>query len=284
MTIITGATQVLAVLGDPVRHSLSPVMHNGWIKDLRMDAVYVALPLPRGSAAASFAALGGFGFHGVNVTVPHKEAAARIAHSTDSAVAALGAANVLRWEADGRLAAFNTDAGGFVAAVEEGAPGALAACQTALVMGAGGAGLAIAFGLRAQGVRSILIANRTAARAEAAARLLGPGVSALPWNALAQGFARADLIVNATTIGMGGGAYDWPMAAARPGAVAADAVYAPLETGLLRAARQAGLVALDGLGMLIHQGALAFELWFGIKPDTAAARARLLSYLSERSA
>jgi shikimate dehydrogenase len=131
----------------------------------------------------------------------------------------------------------------------------------------------------------ITIVNRTLERAPEAARLVGPdcgqGAEARPWNELAVCISEADLIVNATSLGLADGApFDWPLQSARPGAIVADIVYRPLETDLLHKARAHGMRVVDGLGMLIHQGALAFELWFGIKPDTAKARARLMAALT----
>jgi len=270
---ITAATKLLAVIGDPVRHSLSPVMHNGWIADHGLDAVYVALPLKSEDPAAAIRALKGLSFTGLNVTVPHKEAAALAADRTEHAVA-----NVLRWENDGTLSAFNTDGAGFIDALAETAPDWRARVKRVLVLGAGGAGLGIGQAL-APHVDTVHFANRTASRAEVAAATL-PNGRVLRWDELERGFGAADLIVQATTLGMSGqGTQNWPIANVRGSAILADIVYRPLETEFLRAGRARGLVTMDGLGMLIHQGARAFELWFGIRPDAAKARARLLAAL-----
>ena len=274
--LITGRTKVLAVLGNPIAHSLSPPMHNAWLDAAGIDAAYVALPIE----GDVFAALPALGLYGANVTVPHKERAAAIATQKDEAVARLGAANVLRFAPEG-VAAFNTDAPGFVASLDEDAPGWRARVRTALVMGAGGAARAIAWGLAAAGVPQILVSNRTQARAHEVCAAC-PGAAPWPWSSLGDGFAKADLIVNATSLGLAGGSSpDWPIAAAPAHALVADAVYKPLETPLLAAARARGLATVDGLGMLIHQGALAFEIWFGVKPDTKAARTQLRALLAQ---
>jgi len=266
---ITGATRVLAVIGDPVSHSLSPIMHNGWIDDHGLDAVYVALPLVSEDAETEIRALCRFGLAGANITVPHKHAAARAADQSEGPVA-----NVLRWERDGAVSGFNTDGPGFLDALNETAPGWQARVKRVLMIGAGGAAVAIAEAL-SHSVDTIYFANRTQARAEMAAGGLRAG-RVLRWDDLERGFGAADLIVQATTLGMKGqAAHDWPFAAAKPATICADIVYRPLETDFLRAARERGLATMDGLGMLIHQGARAFELWFGVKPDAAAARARL---------
>lgn len=271
---ITGATRVFAVVGDPVSHSLSPLMHNGWIEDHGLDAVYVALRLKSDDPAAAIRALGEFGVAGLNVTTPHKEAAAVAAERGEGE-----AANVLRWERDGSVSAFNTDGPGFLDALDEAAPGWNTRVRSVLLLGAGGAARAIGQAL-SPSADVVRFANRTRARAEGAARALNNGHAA-NWDELEREFGEADLIVQTTTLGMQGQpSRDWPVSRCRVGAIVADIVYRPLETDFLRAGRARGLTAVDGLGMLIHQGARAFELWFGVKPDAAKARARLMAALA----
>ena len=274
---ISASTQVLAVIGDPVTHSLSPVMHNGWIADHGLDAVYVALPLTGDDPAAALRALKCFGLKGANVTVPHKEAAARAADRSENSVA-----NVLRWEDDGSVSAFNTDGLGFLDSLSERAPDWRGRISRVLMLGAGGAARAIAAAL-SPFVDTIHFANRTAERGEAAALSL-PNGRALRWDDLERGFGAADLIIQATTLGMDGQPEtEWPVANCRANAIVADIVYRPLRTPLLNAASARGLTTIDGLGMLIHQGARSFELWFDVRPDAAKARARLLPALGETS-
>lgn len=271
---ITAATQVFAILGDPVSQSLSPVMHNGWIADHGLDAVYVALPLKSANAIAAIRALKQFGFTGANVTVPHKEAAARAADRSEAAVA-----NVLRWEPDGTLSAFNTDGLGFIDSLDETAPDWRARARRALIVGGGGGAHGIAQALSPH-VATVHVINRTPERADAIANAI-PNGRTLRWDDLERGFGAADLIVQTTTLGMNDTeSPDWPLAMCQPTAIVADIVYRPLQTALLSAAKQRGLVTVDGLGMLIHQGARSFELWFGIRPDTKKARARLLATLT----
>lgn len=267
---ITAATRVIAILGDPVGQSLSPIMHNGWIADHGLDAVYVALPLRSANAVAAIRALKQFGLKGANVTTPHKEAAARAADRS-----AAGVANVLRWEDDGSLSAFNTDGLGFIDALDEATPDWRGRVTRALIVGAGGAALGLAQALSPL-VATVHVINRTADKAEAIARSI-PNGRTLRWDDLERGFGAADLIAQATTLGMNcEDAPDWPLAVCKPRTIVADIVYRPLETGFLKAAKARGLTAVDGFGMLIHQGARSFELWFGVKPDAAKARARLL--------
>jgi shikimate dehydrogenase len=262
-------TKRYAVIGDPVGHSLSPLLHNGWIADHGIDATYEALTLRSDDPVAAIRGL--HGFAGVNVTTPHKQSAARAADRRESDVA-----NVLRWEADGAISAFNTDGAGFIDALDEGAPNWRARTRTALLIGAGGAARAIA-GALADNVELVIV-NRSMPRGEELAKRL-PRASFEAWEALPTCFG-ADLIINATTIGMGGNDYRWPIEHCRKDAIVADIVYRPLETGLLRAARARGLTTIDGLAMLIHQGARSFEIWHGIKPDAANARARLVAALT----
>lgn len=271
---ITAKTQVLALFGDPVGHSLSPVMHNGWFDDHGIDAVYLAIPLKSADPVAAFKAMKGLGLKGANVTVPHKEAAAAAADRTQAPVA-----NVLRWEADGSVSAFNTDSVGLLGSLDESAPDWRQRVKTALIIGAGGGAYGVAAALA--GKARLIVANRTYSRAAALAEKF-PDAGAAAWEALPACFSDADLIVQCTTLGMGANASpDWPLAHCRKGAIVADIVYRPLETPLLKAARAQGLTAVDGLGMLIHQGVAAFELWFGVCPDPASARRRMLAALGE---
>ncbi|MES1202266.1 MAG: shikimate dehydrogenase [Pseudomonadota bacterium] len=279
---ITAKTPVLAVIGDPVGHSLSPVMHNGWIDDFGLDAAYVALRVDVREQALGFEGLRALRLFGANVTVPHKQAACLISNRLDPAASALRAVNVLRWERDGSVSGFNTDAFGLIAALDESQSGWRSKTGTALVLGAGGAARAAAWGLAQAGVRRVLITNRTPERANEAAEV-SKRCYAFPWEDMGNLFESADLIVNATTLGMAGAPpFDWPIERAPDHCIVLDAVYAPLETGLLRAARARGMTAVDGLGMLIHQGALSFEIWFGLQPDIRLARARIMRVIAER--
>lgn len=273
---ITAATQVCAILGDPVGQSLSPVMHNSWLRDFEMDAVYVALPLKSANAVAAIRALKQLGLKGANVTVPHKEAAARAADRCDAPVA-----NVLRWEPDGTLSGFNTDGLGFLDALDESAPDWRSRVTRALIVGAGGGAHGIAQAISSH-VATVHVINRTADRADTIANSI-PNGRTLRWEDLERGFGAADLIIQATTLGMNGSeSPEWPMAMCKPTTVVADIVYRPLETPFLAAARARGLTAVDGLGMLVYQGARAFEIWWGAYPDTFMARHVLEVELGER--
>lgn len=271
---ITAATKVLGVIGDPVGHSLSPLMHNAWIADAGLNAVYVALPLKADDAPNAIRALKGLGFAGLNVTVPHKEAAAAAADRSEARVA-----NVLRWEEDGSVSAFNTDGAGFLDSLDDAASDWRGRVKRVLIVGAGGAAQAIGQALSPH-VETVHFINRTPERATAVATTIRNG-RVLRWADMERGFGAAELIVQTTTLGMNGEELPaWPIELCRPNAIVADIVYRPLETALLAAARVRGLTVVDGLGMLIHQGARSFELWFGVKPDVARARTLLSAALA----
>lgn len=278
MTGITGHTRVVAVIGDPVAHSRSPVIHNGWIADAGLDAVYVALRLTGADAAAHLAGLPDLGFIGANVTLPHKAAALASAAASTPAARAIGAANTLFLD-DGVWTADNTDAAGLVAGLDLRAPDWREAGSATVVLGAGGAARAAVQGLHAAGAPSIRIVNRTLARAQAVSALC-PGAAAFGWGDLAEALDGAGLVVNATSRGLSGGEpLDIDLAPTVPKSIVLDTVYTPLETAFLASARRQGRTALDGLDMLVGQAALSFQRWFGLAPDVEAGRARALETL-----
>jgi shikimate dehydrogenase len=262
--MVTGASQVYAVFGDPVAHSLSPVLHNAWFADHAIDAAYVALRLS-GEAEAALRQLPQWGFAGANVTVPHKGAALAAADRADEAARRIGAANTLRVAPDGALEAFNTDAEGFLDGVRQDRPDWSPAGKHVVLIGAGGAARAIVDAAARAGAAHIRVANRTPARAEALADLaVGARFEAGGLACIGRFVEGADLIVQAGAAGLSGGAAPLPeFRAAAPGAIAVDIVYRPL----------------DGLGMLVHQAARAFVVWRGVSPDVSLGRARLRAHL-----
>jgi shikimate dehydrogenase len=253
------------VIGWPVEHSRSPLIHSYWIKQHGLDAEYrrEAVPPERFSEFAS--RLGDHGYVGANVTVPHKEAALALSDADDRAKA-VGAANTL-WREDGRLRATNTDVEGFINNLDTGAPGWDRGLETAVVLGAGGAARAVVFGLLERGIEHIHVINRNLGRAAALREKFGDRVHPLRWEERTGVLAGAGLLVNATSLGMSGQPpLDIDLNRLPLNAVVADIVYAPLETALLRAARDRGLRTVDGLGMLLHQAVGGFERWFGVRP------------------
>lgn len=253
-------------MGWPVRHSLSPVIHGHWIRRHGLDAAYVPLPVAPGNLAAALEALPVLGFSGCNLTVPHKIEAMALLDRVSATARAIGAVNTL-FVREGRLEGDNTDAAGFAAGLAEQAPGWAAGEGPFVVLGAGGAARAVAAALRGESSAEIVVVNRTRRRAdELAARF--PPSRAAAWDDLPELLAQAALLVNATTLGMEGEPpLDVDLAPLPDRAAVADIVYAPLETGILRAARARGLAAVDGLSMLLHQAVPGFDGWFGVRPE-----------------
>ena len=255
------------MIGDPVAHSLSPTVHNAAFAAEGLDWVFVALPTPAGGAAAALEAMATCGLGGLSVTMPLKaEVAARL-ERLDPLAAALGAVNCVARDETG-LVGHNTDASGFGAwLAAEGHP---LADAKVVVLGAGGAGRAVVAGALAAGAASVVIVNRSPQPAAAAAALdpercrVGSLVDV----------SSADVVVNATSVGMGDQpGCPVPPGSLRSGQVVADLVYDPVDTALLRAAREVDAVALDGVGMLVHQAADAFRLWTGVEPPLAVMAA-----------
>ena len=266
------------VLGWPVGHSRSPLLHGHWLKRYGVAGAYVALPVRPEDFESALKALPLLGFAGCNVTVPHKEAAFRLVDHVDPSAARLGAVNTIVVRPDRTLEGFNTDGEGFLRHLEASAPEWRAAGRPVLVIGAGGAARAVVGVLADAGVPEIRVANRTGARAEALAAEFGRPLMAWPWSHRVEGLAGCSLVVNTTQLGMDGWpALDLPLDAMPEDGVVYDIVYTPLETPLLATARRRGLTTVDGLGMLLHQARAGFAAWFGVEPvvDEALRRAVL---------
>jgi shikimate dehydrogenase len=266
--ILSARARLAGVMGYPVAHSLSPRLHNYWLEQYGIDGAYVPLPVAPEDFVAALRALGRLGFAGVNVTVPHKEAACAACAAVDDAARRMGAVNMISF-ADGKILGRNTDGYGFRESLREAAPSWSAKGVKVVVLGAGGGARAIVASLVAEGAQVALI-NRTRARAEALARDIGGAV--VDWPRRAAALDGAALLVNATVLGMQGKApLDLDLGALPKTALVADIVYVPLETPLLAAARARGNVAIDGLGMLLHQARPAFAAWFGREPEVTPA-------------
>jgi shikimate dehydrogenase len=271
------------VIGWPVAHSRSPVIHRYWLEQYGIDGAYEKEAVRPEDLERFLKQLWTKGYVGANVTLPHKEAALRAARSADEAAITIGAANTLWLDPDGRLHACNTDAYGFMTNLDAEAPQWNEGLGAVMVLGAGGAARAVVYGLIKAGVTRILLANRTRARAESLAAAFGPKVEVVDWEARNAALASCGLLVNTTSLGMAGQApLDIDLSAMPSNAVVADIVYVPLETPLLAAARARGLATVDGLGMLLHQAVPGFEHWFGVRPEvTPALRAHVAATLQE---
>jgi shikimate dehydrogenase len=271
----TQDARAACVIGWPVAHSRSPLIHNYWIKQLGLAAEYRREAVRPEEFSAFVCHLAERGYVGANVTVPHKEAALAVAEP-DARAQAVGAANTL-WLADGKLCATNTDVEGFLANLDATVAGWDRGLDTAVVLGAGGAARAVVFALAERGVAAIHVANRSFERAVALRERFAERVTALHWDEAPKVLARAGLLVNTTTLGMTGQpALDLDLGQLPARAVVCDLVYAPLDTALLQAAGARGLRTVDGLGMLLHQAVGGFARWFGVRPQVTEALRRLV--------
>jgi shikimate dehydrogenase len=272
--VITGATRIAGVIGDPVTHSLSPALHNAAFAALDLDWVYVALPVSAGRAGGVPAAMRTLGIRGLSVTTPHKDGVAVAADRVSDDVALLAAANTLLLGDDGIVSAQTTDGDGCVDALR--AVGCDPSGLRCAVLGAGGAGRAVVLGLARSGAADIAVVNRSVDRAEQAVAC-GLGVARV---ATMDDVAAAHVVINATSVGMGDStASPVPDGVLSAGQWVNDLVYHPRRTALLSRAEAVGAHVVDGLGMLVHQAARQFLLWTGhqapIAVMTAAAEAEL---------
>lgn len=272
------------VIGWPIEHSLSPRLHGYWLNRYKIDGAYIALPVRPADLVETLRILPRIGFRGVNITVPHKEAALEAMDEVEPLARTIGAVNTVIVRADGTLLGRNTDAFGFLENLREGAPHWHAPHKPALVIGAGGAARAICVALLDAGVPEIYLVNRTAQRAKELAEKLGEEVIAVRWDDHGAAMARASLVVNATTLGMKGEPEIILDLSKLPrSAIVTDIVYNPLETPLLAAAKKRGNAVVDGLGMLIYQARPGFEAWFGTAPEpTTELREYLIAALKRR--
>lgn len=271
-----------AVIGSPVRHSLSPVIHRAGFASLGIDWTYAAFDVPDGRGVDAVAAMRTLGIGGLSVTMPHKAAVAAAVDRLDPAAEALRSVNTVAWDGE-ELVGSSTDGAGFVAALDE--AGIDVAAARVAVIGAGGAARSVVDMLGRAGTGDITILNRSRDHAEAAAQLASAAAVGI-----VSDVTRADIVVNATSVGMGvdprdAGDDDLPCRAdlLRPEQIVVDLVYHPLRTAWLAAADAVGARTVDGLGMLVHQAALQQLRWVGAMPDVAAMRAAAEGELARRS-
>jgi shikimate dehydrogenase len=277
------APRLAGVIGWPVHQSLSPKMHNYWLKQHGLEGAYVALPIAPENFTTCIAALPLMGFAGASITVPHKESAFALSATLDDDARITGAVNTLIFES-AAVTGLNTDVRGFAASLAAGLGKAAASAGPATVLGAGGAARAIVLALARAGAPEIRVVNRTKARSQALAAALGQfaKITLVEWGDWDAAFAGARLLVNTTSLGMiGKPPIELSLDGLPSQAAVADIVYNPLETPLLRSARARGHRTMDGLGMLMHQAAPAFAAWFGVTPQiTGELRAELAKALS----
>lgn len=276
---ITGTTRLAGIMGWPVAHSRSPLLHGFWIDAAGVDGAYLPLPVRPEHIGEALRALPVLGFRGCNLTIPHKQAALSIVDRVEPSARRIGAVNTIIVAPDGTLEARNTDAFGFRESLREAVPEWQPSAGPAVILGAGGSARAVVAALTDAGVAQIRIVNRTAARAAAVARDLSTQttrISVHSWDEASVVQRDAGLLVNTTSLGMAGEPrLTLDLSPLPISAPVVDIVYVPLETGLLAAARRRGHPVVDGLGMLLHQGRPGFEAWFGapvrVTPELRAA-------------
>lgn len=264
---ISPATRLYAVVGDPVAHSLSPMIHNRWMREAGLDAVYLALHLQSPDAAADLRALARAGFSGLNITLPHKLAALAAAAKASPGAQRVGAANTLTRETDGGWTAYNTDVEGFSVALAHALTRDPSGKRVVLI-GAGGAARAAAYALAGLGVE-LAILNRSRASADALASEFAPDAEVAELSQLGSYAEAADIVVNSASLGHAGASL--PALPAGKGRPFLDLSYGKAAKETLASAKSAGWAPHDGLRMLVEQAAAAFKIWFGISPDIASA-------------
>lgn len=267
------------VIGHPIAHSRSPVLHGYWLKTYGLPGHYIPMDVAPVDLEKVLRTLPKAGFVGANVTVPHKEAAMRLADHVSDRASVIGAANTLVFREDGSIHADNTDGYGFLENLRQGAPDWVPQDGPAVVFGAGGAARAVLQALAEVGVPEILLTNRTRSRADHLREEFGQRITVVDWVQAGNVIENAELVVNTTSLGMQGQPdLRVPLDGLQPGTVVTDLVYTPLKTRLLDQAEAAGCTVVDGLGMLLYQAVPGFERWFGLRPDvTAETRAAVLA-------
>ena len=265
------------VMGWPVMHSRSPLLHNYWFRQHKLAGTYVPLAIPPAQLAAALRALHPLGFAGCNLTLPHKQAAMAIVDEVDALAKNIGAISCVIVRPDGSLAGTNNDCYGFIHNVKQEQPRWRADAGPIVVIGAGGGARAVCYALAQEGAREIRLVNRSIAHAQEIAHDFGGPLKALPWEQRHDALDGAAMVVNTTSCGMvGQPALDLELDKLSENALAADIVYIPLETPFLAAARARGNPTVNGLGMLLHQGRPAWKAWFGIEPEVTTELRKMI--------
>ncbi len=269
------AKRAACIIGWPVKHSRSPKLHGYWLKKYNIDGEYRHEEVRPEDFAAFIGSLSERGYAGANVTLPHKEQALRLTEP-DARAKAVGASNTL-WYEGGRLKSTNTDVEGFTGSIDATASGWDKRASSAVVIGAGGAGRAIVYGLIERGIKEIHLVNRTLDKAVAFREEFGASIHPAPWGDIPKLLKGARLVVNTTSLGMKGyPELEIDLAPMAADGVVADIVYIPLKTGILRQAKARGLRTSNGLDMLLYQAVRGFELWFGVRPQVTAEQREML--------
>ena len=281
--VISGKTRVCGVIGDPIEHTLSPIMHNAAFESLKLEYVFLAFKVKSAEVGNAMSGMRALGIHGLNVTMPHKNAVIKYLDEVDPAGKVIASANTIL-NKDGRLLGFNTDGVGALNALEQN--GVKPRGKKVLLLGAGGAAKAIAYTL-SQEVDELVILNRTPKSATELANLLKQkfkkkiNAGELSPSAVKDNLANSDVLINATSVGMKPNANQTPVAPEwlKPDLAVMDVVYNPLETRLAKDAKAVGAKVVSGVEMLIYQGAASFEIWTACKAPVEVMRKAAINYL-----
>ena len=256
------------VMGWPVMHSRSPMMHNYWFKTHNLAGTYLPLAVEPDDIGPALKALHALGFAGCNLTIPHKETAMAFMDEIDETAKRIGAISCVVVRKDGSLKGSNNDGYGYINSILEDVPEWKADAGPVVIMGAGGGARAVSLSLADRGAKDIRIINRSPERAQGLAREFGAPMTAVAWDDRHAALEDAAMVVNTTSQGMvGQSALDLSLTKLPKHALVSDIVYIPKETPLLKEARERGNKTINGLGMLLHQGRPAFRDWFGIEPQ-----------------
>ncbi len=268
MSLQSSIPRIAGVIGTPIDQSKSPLIHNYWFRQNNLEAYYVPLEVSRKDFETVVMALRKMGFRGVNITIPHKEKALQIADKVSDNAAILGASNTLTFGIDGLIYADNTDCYGFIESVRESVPEWEARRGSALVLGAGGGAKAIVYSLLQEGTPEVYISNRTMERSESLKSNFGNRIKIIRKDNINDCIDKIGTLVNTTSLGMvGQPELKFHIDKISPRTVVCDIVYNPSETKLLADARKRGCQTVGGIGMLLHQAAKSFYIWYGIRPE-----------------
>jgi shikimate dehydrogenase len=255
------------VIGWPISHSRSPLIHGYWLKQHKIDGSYTRQPVEPSALHEFLSTLSSAGYAGCNVTIPHKENTYRLVTAADETTERLGAVNTV-FVREGKVFGTNTDGEGFINSLYQSAPGLSLSNERAVVIGAGGASLAVVNAILEQGASEVAVANRTIEKVDVLRQRFGTRVVPLDWDHMSDQLSECSLLVNTTSLGMKGQpGIELDLARLSPSAVVSDIVYTPLRTKLLQDAARKGHVVVEGLGMLLHQAVRGFSLWFGVTPE-----------------
>jgi shikimate dehydrogenase len=263
---------IAGLVGWPVAHSRSPVIHNHWLAHHGIPGRYVLFPVPPEKLEVAVRGIAALGLRGCNVTTPHKQAVFPLLDRVDDLARRIGAVNTVVVEKDGTLTGFNNDGNGFIQSLRDADPKWSPGSGPIIVLGAGGAARAVVASLAAQGAKEIRVANRTPEKARDIADAVGSAVKVVPWEERADALEGVSLLANATSLGAAGKPpLEMPLDRLPDAALVGDLIYIPPETALLAAARARGNITVNGLGLLLNQARPAFQAWFGVMPEITPA-------------